>query len=466
MDVSMEMQPELRQWISPRLIEANHILSLSLQELEQTIMTELDANPALELEELAACPLCGSKLDGRFCLTCAVDQRQTGQASTWEDEAEPYQPAVTTRADEEFDPMTLVASEASLIDRIMSDVATIIPAEDLPIAEYLLNSLDERGYLEVALDSVAELVGRPVEEIEQILKAVQQVAPVGVAARDMRECLLLQLAYLGQSEEQRVPETVWRIVSDHLEDLATHKYGHIARQLGVVSEDICAARDYIRTNLNPFPLQNQEARWWKTPTRSPYTSPDVIITLRDDEFHIEIVEAVSTRLRMNPLYASLAGTVSKGSGSYSAEDRTHIRQYVTRAKLFVSNINQRHETLRKITLCLLDLQGDFVRHGVRALKPLTRAMVAEQVGVHESTVSRATANKYLMLPNRQVIPFSSFFTASLSVKDVIKEMVSKENGALTDQEICQRLRTEGYRIARRTIAKYRAQLGILPSTLR
>ncbi len=465
MDISMDLQPELRQWISPRLIEANHILSLSLQELEQTIMTELDDNPALELEELEACPLCGNKLDGRFCPTCATDPRHNSAASTWEDDGEPQQSANTSR-DEDFDPMTLVASEMSVIDRILTDVATLLPPEDLPIAEYLVNNLDERGYLDVSLDGVAELVGRPIEEIERILKAVQQVAPVGVGARDMRECLLLQLAYLGQVEEMPVPPTVWRIVANHLEDLAAHKYGYIARQLGVTTEDVCTARDFIRTNLNPFPLQNQEARWWKTPTRSPYTSPDVIITVRDGEFHIDIVESVATRLRMNPLYASLATATARNGNDYSVEDRTHIRQYVTRAKLFISNINQRHETLRKITLCLLDMQGDFVRQGVRSLKPLTRAMVAEQVGVHESTVSRATANKYVMLPNRQVIPFSAFFTASLSVKDVIKEMISKENGALTDQEICQRLRNDGYRIARRTIAKYRAQLGILPSTLR
>ena len=461
----MDLQPELRQWISPRLIEANHILSLSLQELEQTIMTELDDNPALELEELETCPMCGNKLDGRFCPTCATDPRHNSTTSNWEDDGEPQQAANTSR-DEDFDPMTLVASEMSVIDRILTDVATLLPPEDLPIAEYLVNNLDERGYLDVSLDGVAELVGRPIEEIERILKAVQQVAPVGVGARDMRECLLLQLAYLGQLEEAPVPPTVWRIVANHLEDLAAHKYGYIARQLSVTTEDVCAARDFIRTNLNPFPLQNQEARWWKTPTRSPYTSPDVIITVRDGEFHIDIVESVATRLRMNPLYASLATATARNGTDYSVEDRTHIRQYVTRAKLFISNINQRHETLRKITLCLLDLQGDFVRHGVRSLKPLTRAMVAEQVGVHESTVSRATANKYVMLPNRQVIPFSAFFTASLSVKDVIKEMISKENGALTDQEICQRLRNDGYRIARRTIAKYRAQLGILPSTLR
>jgi RNA polymerase sigma-54 factor len=464
MDIALEMQPELRQWVSPRLIEANHILSLSLQELEQTIMTEIEENPALELEEEATCPLCGNRMESRFCPTCAVDQRPLDAPRTREEDYEPAQ-AVAGGREDDFDPMTLIASETSLIDRILSDVATLIPAADLPIAEYLLNNLDERGYLEVDLAAVADLVGRPVVEIEAILAAVQQVAPVGVAARDMRECLLLQMTYLDQ-QEQPAPAIVRRIVADHLEDLAAHKYGHIGRKLGLATEDVHAARDFIRANLNPFPLQNQEARWWKTPTRAPYASPDVIITLRDGEFHVEIVESAGLRLRLNPLYSSLAGALSRNGKDYSAADRTHIRQYVNRARLFVSNIRQRHDTLRKITECLLELQGDFIRNGVRELKPLTRAQVAERVGVHESTVSRATADKYLMLPSRQVISFSAFFTASLSVKDVIKEMIDKEDGALTDQEICRRLRAQGYRIARRTIAKYRAQLGILPSTLR
>ena len=466
MDISLEMQPEMRQWISPRLIEANHILSLSLQELEQTVMAELDANPALEMEENQICPLCGNTLEGRFCATCALDHRDSTTSSGLDDDLEAYQSGTATRAEDEFDPMTLVASESSLIERIMMDVGTLLADDELPVAEYILHNLDERGYLEISPQTIADLIDWPVEKVERVLRAVQQVAPVGVAARDMRECLLLQLTYLAQSQE--VPETVFKIVGDHLNDLAAHKYGFIARQLGVSSDDVCAARDFIRANLNPFPLQNQEARWWKTPTSSPYTSPDVIITIREDEFHVEIVDGVVNRLRLNPLYQTLAAQVARSNSAadYSTDERTHIRQYVTRAKLFVSNINQRHETLRKITYCLLDLQGDFIRQGVRSLKPLTRAMVADQVGVHESTVSRATANKYLMLPNRQVIPFSAFFTASLSVKDVIKEMVEKEQGALTDQEICQRLRKQGYRIARRTIAKYRAQLGILPSTLR
>ncbi len=179
---------------------------------------------------------------------------------------------------------------------------------------------------------------------------------------------------------------------------------------------------------------------------------------------------------MNPLYEQIATDLGRkgngatpGVGNVSDSDRQHVREFTSRAKLFIANIHQRRETLRKIALCLVELQEDFLRGGVRELRPLTRAVVAQQVGVHESTVSRATANKYVMLPTRKVIPFSDFFTPSLSIKDVIKELILKERDRaqpLTDREICSRLLQQGIRIARRTVAKYRAELGILPSTMR
>jgi RNA polymerase sigma-54 factor len=134
--------------------------------------------------------------------------------------------------------------------------------------------------------------------------------------------------------------------------------------------------------------------------------------------------------------------------------------------MFIANINQRRQTMQKITTFLVEHQRDFLASGVRHLKPLTRATLAENTGIHESTVSRATASKYVMLPSGEVIPFSNFFTASLSVKDIIKDMIEREEAPLTDQEIALRLRDHGYSVARRTVAKYRDQLDILPSSLR
>jgi RNA polymerase sigma-54 factor len=180
---------------------------------------------------------------------------------------------------------------------------------------------------------------------------------------------------------------------------------------------------------------------------------------------VEVVESRRLGLSINSMYQQLLAQASSSPGM-SDEEREHIQHYVSRAKMFIANINQRRQTMQKITNFLVDYQQEYLRSGVRQLKPLTRAMLAEKTGIHESTVSRATAAKYVMLPNGEVIPFSNFFTASLSVKDIIKDMVSAEDRPLTDQEIAVRLREYGYNVARRTVAKYRDQLDILPSSLR
>ena len=479
MEASMDMNSEMRAWISPSLIEANYILSLSRQELQEVIREEMLSNPALEMEDKETCPVCGGVIEGSFCPTCLVSQQADRQEASYEDFPEILtQQTANGIADDDFDPMTLIASEASLHEQMLSDIHTLLEDNEIPIAEWLIESLDERGYLGSSVNTIAADLNVSSEMVEEVLAIVQQIAPVGVGARDVRECLLLQLDYLERNAAT-IPPAVRRIVEDHLEDLGAHKYGYIAATLGISTDEVEAARDFIRGQLSPFPLQSQEARSWKSPTRAPYVAPDVTISLRDDEFVVEVVEARHFFLRMSPLYESMATSLSSKGGasngatgtlvSASDADKKHIREFSSRAKLFIANIHQRRETLRKIALCLVDLQEDFLRGGVRELRPLTRATVAQQVGVHESTVSRATANKYVMLPTRKVIPFSDFFTPSLSIKDVIKEMIVKERQKghpLTDREICSRLLQQGIRIARRTVAKYRAELGILPSTMR
>ena len=495
MESAFELSPEMRTWVSPSLIEANYILSLSRMELQAVVAAEMDANPALEMDERPTCPLCGNVLDGTFCPTCLVSQRHDPEADNYEDFPEAIATGIQSRDDaDDFDPMVLIADEEDVREQILTDARTILAPAAHPIAEYLVDALDERGFLACDLDELAALIDRPRPAIEAIVEVIQDVAPVGVGARDLQECLLLQLRFLVETG-QPVPPHVERIIATHLAEFGAHKYGQIAKDLGLTAEEVEEAREFIRSYLNPFPLQTQNARSWRTPTRSPYVAPDVIMSLRDGELHVEVVETKHFHLRVNPLYGHLAsetgrrrgptpsangsaGTVN-GRGAHGADtvplvltsddDRTHVRQYSGRAKLFISNIQQRRETLLKISKCICELQESFLRGGVRQLRPLTRAVVAQQVGVHESTVSRATANKYVMLPSRKVIPFSDFFTPSLSVKDVIKELIEREakkGETLTDRRICDLLQQQGIRIARRTVAKYRAELGILPSTMR
>jgi RNA polymerase sigma-54 factor len=483
MELDFDQLQEQRQRNLPRLIEANYLLNLSSQELEAVIATEISANPALEVEDHITCPLCGGAIDGGYCPTCLVSQNGTPAQTPNEpgdddfDRIETiYQPR---SADEEFDEVTLIADEMDLPQQLLADVHTVLDPADYAIAEYLIDALDERGFLDIDLAEIADICGRDLAAVEHVLRVVQEMAPAGVAARDLRECLLLQLKFLRASDVE-IPPLVEPIIQDYLTELGNHRYQHIARQLHVSPEDVGEAHDFIQAYLSPHPLQNHLSKTWQSPAQTPYVAPDVLISLVDGELKVEITGSSQAQLRVNSLYDGLAARLRRRAradneaaaaviAQTSDEDRDHIRDSVSRAKQFISKIHQRRETLLKISTCICELQEDFLREGVRELKPLTRSQVAQQIGVHESTVSRATANKFVMLPNRKVIPFSDFFTPSLSVKDVIKELIENESAAghpLSDMRIRELLLQRGYRIARRTVAKYRSELHILPSTVR
>ena len=484
--------------VSPSLIALNQILELSSQELQQAIRTEIESNPAIELLDRPSCPICGAALVGRVCQHCFNDPNQahsgrtntpneTSRDDTFFDSGaysgmdEGGYSGTGVDRDEEFDPMTVVAAELPLSERLMTELLAVIPSDDANIGEYLIGCLDDRGFLSESVENVARAFNTDVERVESILAALQMIAPPGVGARDLRECLLLQVAYIKEAEipDVKPPACIEALLDKYLTQLGEHKYGFIAQQIGCSLDEIHQARDFIKKHLNPFPAEGQT----DTPTgqthnrasggKAGYVMPDVIIAERDGGFEVEVVESKRFYLRLNPMYSRLSEEMTKSASNvgtlYNTDEKEHVRQYVARAKFFMSNINQRRETMNKITKCLVDQQGEFLREGIRALKPLTRSQLASYIGMHESTVSRATAGKFVMLPSRRVIPFSDFFTASLSIKDVIKEIVEKEssvNRPLTDQEIVSRLEDRGIRVARRTVAKYRAQLRILPSTLR
>lgn len=504
METGYEMNPEMRAWVSPSLIEANYILSLSQQELQNVIETEMAQNPALELEDRATCPVCDSVLEGTWCPVCRTNHSRDENAHEPLDHMDDSEPPTSNALrddDPEFDPMTLVATNQSILEQILADAHIALEPEEHPIAMYILDSLDDRGFMTMSIGEIARELDVDPDLVSGVLCVIQDVAPIGVGARDLRECLLLQLNYLERSGATIPPHTR-EVVDTYLGEFGAHKFGQIARSLGISVEDLEVTRDYVRSHLNPFPLQSDQARSWRTPTDSQFVSPDVIIDIRDDELAVEIADNRFFHLRTNAMYDELAHRLSRKRtssalklrerlrhdlehdaeadqenvviseqdvSSVSTDEKAHIRQYTNRARMFMSNIQQRRDTLLRISLAICELQENFLRGGVRELRPLTRALVAQQVGVHESTVSRATANKYVMLPSRKVIPFSDFFTPSLSTKDIIKEIIEREarkGEPLTDRKICDLLLDDGIRIARRTVAKYRAELGILPSTMR
>ena len=469
LDLGQEYTPNQTLKVSPRLVAANYILELSSQELQQQIATELSENPALELVEIPTCRVCGTELQGSICPRCI--QRQKGATSTYGPESRNsnYDDGSDSRNrapdDEEFDPLTRVASEQTLAERLLMEMGAALPEEDMPIAEYLVGSLDEKGYLAIKIEDVAYEMDISVDKVRAVLRVLQAQEPVGIGARNLRECLAIQIAHLEERGMSH-PHAL-EIVTQFLTELGEHKFGRIAHELKISQQEVADVWEFVKTKLNPHPAHGfSPTNASDRDTRAMYIIPDVVISTGPEDFEVEVVESRRFVLRVNPMYTRLSADLHRSSASMNPEEKRHVQQYVGRAKLFIANINQRRQTLFNITRCLVDQQRDYLEKGVRHLRPLSRAAVAQQLGVHESTVSRATASKYVMLPNGEVIPYSHFFTPSLSVKDIMKEVIEKEGKPLTDSEIVERLKQRGIHIARRTVAKYRMQLAILPSSLR
>ncbi len=485
-NMQIEMMPEQAMRVSPTLIMVNQLLALSSLELQQMVRVELEDNPALESVESTTCTSCGAGTTGLYCPVCMqsvipspppndeasrnIEKAQSGSISDDEYDSEDYryrEPGAVMADEEEFDPLTLVATEATMSEQLLSDLAVSLPEEDYSIAEYLVGNLDEQGFLSCTVEAAALKLEVPLERVERVLYLLQRTGPIGVGARNLRECLQIQLEEIKERGQVKIAPYVEEIINLHLTELGEHKYTIIAQALSTGYENVVEVRDFIKRYMQPRPLQEApRGRSWRSPSPTRFVMPDVIIHLRDGNLEPEVVETYRFSLRVNPLYQKLATENGHSLESLSDGERDHIRRYVNRSKLFISNINQRRETMRRITDCLIKVQEEFIRYGVRHLKPLTRAQIAQYLGIHESTVSRATADKYVMLPNKQVIPFSDFFSASLSAKDVIKEIITKEPRPMTDKEIVRRLNEQGIRVARRTVTKYRNQLGIMPSTFR
>jgi RNA polymerase sigma-54 factor len=456
MTMGMSLLPQQQMKASPALIALNNMLVLSSLELQQLVQQELEENPALDQveSEESLCSRCGRPLSGATCIYCLHEDLKLAEAER-DDASGPS-------SDDEFDPLLAIAAPTSLREILQGDLHVALPEEDHPIADYLVGSLDEHGFLDGDLEEITTMMHLDAKRTEHILLKLQELGPAGVGARNVQECLLIQLDRL---ERAGIANPYLRtIITDYWFDLGEHRYGAIAQAIGITYDDVVAARDFMRQHLRPFPLERAADSANSSDTS--FLIPDLIIREESGRLVAEVVESRRFYLRLNPLYQDLVQSIARGQQEISNDEREHLSTFVSRASLFLTTIRQRRETIRRIAEYLIERQEAFLRRGVRYLAPLTRAEVAAAIGVHESTVSRATANKYVQVPSKEIVPFSHFFTASLSVKDVIHELISNEKQPLTDQEIVEILHGRGFDVARRTVTKYRGQLGILPSTLR
>ena len=331
--------------------------------------------------------------------------------------------------------------------------------EQKPIAEMLIGNIDENGYLKATVDELSVATNVPAEKIQEVLKVVQSFHPPGVGARDLRECLMLQLERAGRQESLE-----YRIIEHHMHALARHRYPEIAEALGCSVKDVQDAAKRIAM-LDPRPGRVYSSE------EEVYIVPDVIVQKVGDDYVVTLNNEHIPHLRISNHYKDMMASADN-------EAREYIKSKINAGKFLIKSIEQRQQTILKIAQEIVKRQRDFMEKGVSALKPLTMAQISEVVGVHETTVSRAVSGKYMETP-QGIFEMRFFFASSIptatgegianeSVKNMLLELFRNEDprNPLSDEDVVKELAKRGIKIARRTVAKYRAELNILPSSLR
>jgi RNA polymerase sigma-54 factor len=462
-DLNQHLQPSLQVRVTPKQIAANAILAMSSVELTEAIAAELDENPALDMLEQSTCPICGSTITGSHCTEC-LPSASTASAPAEGGDGGGTDLAARDDADE-LDPIARAEAEFTLQEHLNWTLRAMLPGRMHGVIDYCIGALDESGFLTEQDDAIAAATGVSEADVAAVREAMRGIEPIGVGTRNVQESLLAQIEFLVELGEIDVPPIAADVIRDHMSDLGERRFAQIAAALGVTQDEVLDAWEFVKVNLHPYPTSAFSAAIGSNGPRS-IIRPDVLIRAVDGELQVEVVESRRFALRVDPMYARLSAGMR--SSEASETDRQHVREFVGRARFFIDNVNRRRATLQKIAECLVDRQNDYLLHGVQHLVPLTRAEVGTVIGMHESTVSRATAEKYVMLPTGEVVPFGHFFTASLGIKDQIRKMIEAEDPAhpLSDQEIADQLAGEGVAIARRTVAKYRDELQVLPARLR
>ena len=471
---SLGLKQELR--MNPRLYQAMDLLYMPLLDLQQHLKLELETNPFLELaeaeepesvEQQEAEVSENEHTDEADWEKILLDGFEVGGARPDHDEREFYQPvAVETR---------------SLGDHLRDQLQMLdLNQRQLFLSEEFIGNIGDDGYLQIALEDIVtganasreaavEEDGDPslaepftLPDVEAMLDVIQHLDPAGIAARDLRECLMLQLESDGQTDT-----LTYKLVDEAFEDLIGHRWTELGKRYGLGAKEVQAAADEL-ARLDPKPgLRFAE-------TGEEYVMPDLVVEKIDDEYRVFLNDSGTPRLRISKIYRDLAGDKKKFVG----ENREFVTQKLNSATWLVQAIEQRRQTMLKVMNFIVDRQRGYFEKGVEHLKPLTLREVADVLDMHESTISRVTSQKYVQTP-RGVFSLKFFFSSSLgttsgedassrAVKAQIEKIVAEEDHAkpLTDAAIGEALKQRGIQIARRTVAKYREQLGVLPARMR
>ena len=483
MKAGLELRQGLSLAMTPQLQQSIRMLQLSSLELLTEIQQAIEANPMLEVAEEVndeTAPAEGEEREepphAREAET-TLDLEAPSQGmpedlpidTRWDDIYESDGSTSYSKGaaeDEERDFIgTAPGGQESLHDHLLSQMLlTPLSPRDQQIATALIESINENGFLDQPLEEIMaglqeDLPDLELDEVQAMLHLIQQFDPPGVGARDLGECLALQL---GQVEHPSQAHLDAARLLEHLDLLAARDYARLQRLLKIDAEALKAAL-HILQGLNPRPgaeLRSQEVE---------YVIPDVIVRRVGGQWRVELNPDITPRLRINSMYAGLIQRGRRG------EDMNYMRGALQEARWFIKSVQSRNETLLAVAEAIVRRQQDFLLHGEAAMRPLVLREIAEELGLHESTVSRVTTNKYMHTP-RGVVEFKYFFsshvgtadgqeTSSTAIRARIKQLVASEpaNKPLSDSQLARLLQAEGIQVARRTVAKYRESLGIPPS---
>ncbi len=456
MAIIQRPQPRIRQTTTAHLTQTMSLLELSRAELNEWLNSSLASNPALEVVEPETCPSCHRPLyQPGPCPVChPVREEPIVFLST---------PPARRQTLDEMDNLPEPAQPETLADHLMSQIGPELSDEERPIAAYLLARLDDNGLMpEPPLESARFLHVSPAA-VEKVLRMIQRCDPPGVGALSTIEALLIQIDTLAESGT--VPAGVREIVAGHLEELAHAEFAAIAKTLHLNRDAVESAAHFIKVNLTPYPgrtfFRNGPARTESDPDL--YREAEMTFRVQPNNpagpLVVEVYAPLAGRVRVNPEFRQMVRTLT-------GEERQKWNEKVEEALLIDKCLRQSQNTMMRLAAALAEEQRAFILGSDRESRPLTRAELAKRLEVHESTVSRAVSHKRAALPSGRIIPIARFFDRSLSVRDMVRSIVSDESKALSDTEIVSLLAKQGVHIARRTVAKYRAMEGILPMSLR
>ncbi|HEU5262235.1 MAG TPA: RNA polymerase factor sigma-54 [Gemmatimonadales bacterium] len=483
MKTGLHQHAALRQdlRINPRLYQAMDLLYMPLLDLQQHLKQELLGNPFLELvepEEETEVPLSEEGTEKE-------KEKEGDDEPNWEDillddgSDSGAPPRDMSEAKEFVEPVPVEARDLSDYLREQVRMLDLTPRQQL-LAEEFIGNIAEDGYLGATLEEIVRGANQLLEEhaveserevqpqlytlaeAEEMLGIIHKLDPPGVGARDLRECLLLQLEARGETGT-----LAYRLVKEAFDDLKAHRWSDLGKRFGLEAAEVQKVADEL-AKLDPKPgLQHSAAN-------EAYIIPDLIVEKIDGQYHVFLNDGGLPRLRISRTYQEIARDKKKFQG----ENKDFINQRLNSAHWMIQAIEQRRQTMLKVMNFIVDRQREFFERGVEYLKPLTLREVADVINMHESTVSRVTNEKYVQTP-RGLLPLKFFFSSGLStttgedasarsIKAQIEKMVADEDPKepLTDQQIVELFAQRGVKIARRTVAKYRDQLGILPARMR